>query len=309
MSWTDLVYDRVKEKLMKCLVTGGFGFIGSHIVDSLLRLGHQVTVIDDQSATENEEFYKNKEANNVVKDIFRDDCSSHFKGVDYVFHLAARSRIQPTVGSPNECFEVNVVGTQRVLEWSRINSVKRVIYSGTSSLYGHQNSIPFMPNMPADCLNPYSMSKWMGEQVCKLYSQLYDVDSVVLRYFNVYGPREPIKGKYAPVVGLFKRQKQAGLPMTIVGDGTQKRDFTFIDDVVEANMCAMNKNLTGYRIYNVGTGKNYSIEEVADMIGDKKVYIKERPAEVRETLADISLTTKDLGWKPIYKLEDKIMSY
>lgn len=292
------------------LVTGGFGFIGSHIVDELINLGHRVIVIDDMSATENEKFYVNEKSENHKKDISKDDCGDLFKDVDYVFHLAARSRIQPTIGSPNRCFEVNVVGTQRVLEWSRRHSVKRIIYSGTSSLYGHQNSIPFQPNMPSDCLNPYSMSKWMGEQVCKLYSQLYGLNCTVLRYFNVYGPREPVRGKYAPVVGLFKRQALAGEPMTIVGDGTQKRDFTYVSDVVSANIKSMNlSDNMSFNIYNIGTGKNYSINEVAEMIGENKKFIGQRPAEVKETLADISLTIKDLDWQPEFSLEQKIMSY
>ena len=295
------------------LVTGGMGFIGSHIVDKLVEMGHNVIVIDDMSAEENEEFYENKKATNIVKDISKEDCSEHFVGVDYVFHLAARSRIQPTIGSPNECFEVNVVGTQRVLEWSRLANVKKIVYSGTSSLYGHQNTIPFQPNMPSDCLNPYSMSKWMGEQVCKLYSQMYGMPSIVLRYFNVYGPREPTKGRYAPVVGLFRRQNENNKPMTIVGDGNQKRDFTYIDDVVEANICAMKTSdgISTFEIYNVGTGVNYTINEVAKLIDkDGKVkHIDERPAEVRETLADIEKTKKDLGWCPRFSLEEKILSY
>ena len=294
------------------LVTGGCGFIGSHIVDNLLDLGHEVRVIDNLSAQENEKFYYNDQALYWEKDVSKDDCSDIFSNVDYVFHLAARSRIQPTIGSPGSCFEVNVVGTQRVLEWSRIHSVKKVVYSGTSSLYGHQNQIPFQPNMPADCLNPYSMSKWMGEQVCKLYSQLYNVPTIVLRYFNVYGPREPLKGEYAPVIGLFKRQNKNGDPMTIVTPGDQRRDFTYIDDVVDANMCAMNSNIH-HKVYNVGTGKNYSMLELVKMIHDTPTapvtFIPERPAEVKKTLADISETTKDLGWTPKFKLEDMINAY
>ena len=297
--------------MLTSVVTGGCGFIGSHIVDKLVELGHTVRVIDDLSAPENEEFYFNDSAEYWKNDIAKDDCSSIFVDVDYVFHLAARSRIQPTIGNPGECFEVNTVGTQRVLEWSRIHSVKTIIYSSTSSLYGQQNAIPFQPNMPSDCLNPYSMSKWMGEQVCKLYSQVYGVNSVVLRYFNVYGPREPIKGEYAPVIGLFKRQKAAGLPMTIVSDGTQRRDFTHIDDVVNANICAMNNFDvdSGFGIYNIGTGKNYTISEIAKMIGGKTINIDKRPAEVYETLADISKSQKDLNWSPEHDLSDKINEY
>ena len=293
------------------LVTGGCGFIGSHIVDRLISLGHEVRVIDDLSASENEMFYYNDQATYYQEDISKDNCSHIFNNVDHVFHLAARSRIQPTIGSPNQCFEVNVVGTQRVLEWSRDNSVKRVIYSGTSSLYGHQNQIPFAPNMPADCLNPYSMSKWMGEQVCKLYNQLYGLPSITLRYFNVYGPREPIKGEYAPVIGLFKRQSKRNEFMTIVAPGTQRRDFTYIEDVVEANILAMNASTVDipFNIYNVGTGKNYSMMEIAKMVGGKRDVIASRPAEVQETLADISETIKDLGWSPKYTLSEKIMSY
>ena len=305
------------------LVTGGCGFIGSHIVDRLSSLGHEVRVIDDLSAPENEKFYWDNCRENVkyyFKDISRDDCRDIFVDVEYVFHLAARSRIQPTIGSPSQCFKVNVVGTQQVLDWSRLNGIKRVIYSGTSSLYGKQNTIPFNPNMPADCLNPYSMSKWMGEQVCKLYNQLYGLPSIVLRYFNVYGPREPIKGSYAPVVGLFKRQYKSDMPPTIVSPGTQRRDFTYIDDVVDANLLAMKASTTDipFNIYNVGTGKNYNMFELAQMIyGDPEsggwsgiVDMKPpRPAEVKETLADISETIKDLGWTPKCKLEDMINSY
>lgn len=296
---------------MLSLVTGGCGFIGSHVVDKLIDLGHEVIVIDDQSARENEVFYFNSKAEYFKLDVSESDCSPYFEDVDYVFHLAARSRIQPTIKSPNECFKVNVIGTQNVLEWARTNSVKRVIYSGTSSLYGKQNLIPFNPNMPADCLNPYSMSKWMGERICDLYSQLYNLPSIVLRYFNVYGPREPLKGEYAPVIGLFKRQSSVGKPMTIVSPGTQRRDFTYIDDVVEANICAMNSSLkkVHHKTYNVGTGRNYSMWEIADMIGGKRDLIPSRSAEVKETLADISETIADLDWSPKYRLEDMINNY
>ena len=296
------------------LVTGGCGFIGSHIVDRLVEMNHNVIVIDDLSAPENEKFYFNENKEKVTylkKDISEDDCGGHFLGVDWVFHLAARSRIQPTIGNPEDCFRVNVLGTQRVLEWSRLAGVKKVVYSGTSSLYGKQNQIPFTPNMPADCLNPYSMSKWMGEQACKLYYQLYGLDSIVLRYFNVYGPREPLKGKYAPVIGLFKRQEEEDRPITLVGNGLQRRDFTYIEDIVDLNICAIKAESIEHGIYNAGTGKNYSILDIAYMIrkNSQIVHIESRPAEVKETLADIEATVRDLRWSPKYKLEEMIAKY
>ncbi len=295
---------------MKCIVTGGCGFIGSHIVDRLVSLGHKVVVIDDLSAPQNSTFYFNDEAEYHELDITTDNAGHLFNDAKIVYHLAARSRIQPTISDPNECFEVNIVGTQRVLQWSVENKVNRFVYSGTSSLYGRQNKAPFNPNMPSDCLNPYSLSKWMGEQACKLYTQLHPIECYVLRYFNVYGPREPLKGEYAPVIGLFKRQVLEGSPMTIVGDGSQKRDFTYIDDVVDANMLAGNLKLDyRFKIWNVGSGKNYSINALADMIGGKKVYVPSRPAEVQTTLADISDTVSELGWKPKHNLEHKINSY
>jgi len=294
---------------MTSLVTGGCGFIGSHIVDELVEMGHEVRVIDDLSAQENSEFYYNEKAKYWEKDISKDDCSDIFSNVDWVFHLAARSRIQPTVKSPGECFEVNVVGTQRVLEWSRSAGTSKFVYSSTSSLYGHQNSIPFNPNMPADCLNPYSMSKWMGEQICKLYAQIYKFNSTTLRYFNVYGPREPLEGQYAPVVGLFKRQRDSGMPMTIVGDGSQRRDFTYIDDVVRANILAAESSILGNKIYNIGTGESISINDLASLVGGETTHIEKRPAEVHETLADIRLTTEELGWFPRYTIKDKIDEY
>jgi len=297
---------------VRAVVTGGCGFIGSHIVDELVRLGHDVIVIDDLSAPQNEEFFYNSKADYHRLDVSKNDCGRLFFGADVVFHLAARSRIQPTIDSPGECFEVNVVGTQRVLEWAKQNYVKKVVYSSTSSLYGRDNEIPFHPNMTTGCLNPYSLSKWMGELTCKLYTQLYAVDTTVLRYFNVYGPREPLKGNYAPVIGLFKRQHKSGLPMSVVGDGEQCRDFTYIADVVDANILAMDTIIEGHTVYNIGTGYNYSVNQIVEMIGGQHANtrkIPERPAETRETLADITKTIEELGWKPKHRLEDRILQY
>lgn len=288
---------------MKALVTGGAGFIGSHIVDALIARGDEVVCIDDQSAPQNSMFYWNQRAHNIVGDIRDENLRKHYVDVDVVFHLAARSRIQPTVNNPSECFSVNVLGTQEVLEASRISGVKRVVYSASSSYYGHASKPPFLEYAPKGCATPYSLSKWQGEEVCELYTKLYGLSTISLRYFNVYGPREPLKGEYAPVMGLFKRQKSAGNPMTIVGDGKQRRDFTHISDVVEANMLASEKlDVTGP--VNIGTGKCYSINDLANMIGGDRIHVPERVGETRETLANNMRAREHLGWMPKISLKD-----
>jgi UDP-glucose 4-epimerase len=293
---------------MKSIVTGGAGFIGSHLVDKLIELGHEVVVIDNESSEVHDHFYYNDSATYYKIDI-ADYCGIRplFEGVDYVFHLAAESRIQPAINNPLLCFQTNAYGTGVILQCAREAKVKKVIYSSTSSAYGLKNQIPLSETMPDDCLNPYSVAKVAGEKMCKMYTDLFGLPTIVFRYFNVYGPREPLKGSYAPVVGLFLRQNKAGETMTIVGDGTQRRDFTHVCDVVDANIRAMNYEgqLHG-TVFNVGTGKNNSVLELAKMIGDNIKFIPPRPAESKETLADNSKITKEFGWQPTKKIEDYI---
>lgn len=300
---------------MRCVVTGGKGFIGSHLVEKLLERGSEVVVIDDESAPENDNFYEFEGAEYVNADICDSNTHELYKGSEVVFHLAARSRIQPAYNSPRHTFENNVIGTQSVLEASKKACVKRVIYSGSSSYYGMQKP-PHREDMPSDCLNPYSLSKYQGEQLCKLYSRISNLETVVLRYFNVYGPREPLKGQYAPVVGIFKRQKAAGEQLTIVGDGEQRRDFTHVFDVVEANLFAsfelrtrVFKSTIPHEIFNIGTGTNYSVNQVAEMVSDNTKFIQSRPGEARETLAENIKARLQLGWEPRYSLPDMIFSY
>lgn len=289
---------------MRALVTGGAGFIGSHIVDELIRCGNEVICVDDKSAPQNEVFYWNDLAENICSDIHDLDKSA-YQNVDVVFHLAARSRIQPTVNNPSECFSVNVLGTQKVLENSRLAGVKRVVYSASSSYYGHASKPPFIETAPKGCSTPYSLSKWQGEEICELYTNLYGLSTISLRYFNVYGPREPLKGEYAPVMGLFMRQRDAGEPLTIVGDGEQRRDFTHIHDVVRANLLAAYRHDVIGPI-NIGTGKNYSINQLAEIIGGSTYNLPNRVGETRETLADITRARKELGWEPKINLIDYI---
>jgi UDP-glucose 4-epimerase len=294
---------------MKVLVTGGKGFIGSHIVKKYLDLGSEVIVIDDESAQENEVFYEHSGAEYHKLNILDDKTTSLYDGIDFVFHCAARARIQPSVDNPNETFLTNVNGTQKVLENARIKKIKKVIYSSSSSCYGFKNSPPFKENMHADCRTPYSLSKRQGEEICKLYSELYGLSTLVLRYFNVYGPNEPTKGIYAPVIGLFKKQMiENNGKITVVGDGDQRRDFTHIDDVVSANILAAN-SMIYHDTFNIGTGKNYSINEISKILGATRTFIPPRVGETRETLADISKAAQMLGWNPTIKLEDVIHDY
>lgn len=295
--------------MIKSLVTGGAGFIGSNLVDTLISLGHEVIVIDNEYSDVHEQFYWNDNAHNYKYDI-RDYENTRplYDGVDYVFHIAAEARIQPAILNPIESISINSVGTCTVLQCSREAGVKKVIYSSTSSAYG-MNPYPNVETQPDDCLNPYSVSKVNGEKLCKIYTDLFGLNTIILRYFNVYGNRHPLKGQYAPVIGIFMRQKNSNEPLTIVGDGEQRRDFTNVFDVVEANIKVatydVDKEYYG-QVYNVGTGTNHSINEVANLISDNQIHIPSRIGESRITLADNNKIKNVFDWKPKIKLEDWI---
>jgi UDP-glucose 4-epimerase len=293
---------------MKIIVTGGCGFIGSTLTDKLIELGHEVIVVDNLSAIVHESFYFNDKAKYYEFDIC-DYQSTRvlYENVDIVFHLAAESRIQPTINNPLLAIKTNTLGTGTVLQCAREAGVKKVIYSSTSSAYGRKNKPPLDESMTNDCLNPYSVSKTSGEELCKMYNSLFGLNTVIFRYFNVYGDREPKKGQYAPVVGLFLRQFKLGQPLTIVPDGTQRRDFTHVDDVVEANILAMQKDLDVYgQTFNVGTGTNHSVIELANMISNNYIMIEPRLGEARETLANNFKIKNVLRWEPKIKIEDYI---
>jgi UDP-glucose 4-epimerase len=305
---------------MRSLVTGGAGFIGSHLVDKLLEMGHQVTVVDNESSTCNQEFYWNDKAWNVRADISDAQVMEQvfscvnegMPKIDWVFHLAAYSRIQIALKNPVGCVRTNVLGTTTLLQNAREHGVKAFINSSTSSSYGLKNEPPLREDMTPDCLNPYSVSKVAAENICKMYSDLFDINTVSLRYFNVYGDRQPLVGQYAPVVGLFLEQWKKGEAFTIVGDGEQRRDFTHVDDVVKANIAAAERasDIRG-EIINVGTGTNHSVNQIADTICScyTKNFIPPRPAEARVTLADISKAKKLLGYMPSIEISDWIDEY
>lgn len=292
---------------MKSLVTGGAGFIGSNLVDKLIELGHEVIVIDNEYSDAHDQFYWNPKAKNYVLDI-RDyeNTRELYDGVDYVFHLAAEARIQPAIKNPIEAVSINSVGTVTVLQCARESGVKRVMYSSTSSAYG-KNPIPNFEIQRDDCLNPYSVSKVNGEKLCKMYNDLYGLRTICFRYFNVYGERQPLRGQYAPVIGIFLRQRDAGEPLTIVGDGEQRRDFTYVGDVVNANILAAITEVSDDafgQVYNVGNGVNYSINDVAKMISDNVINIPPRLGESMISLANNEKLKKTFGWEPKVSLND-----
>lgn len=292
---------------MRMLVTGGAGFIGSNLVDRLIELGHSVTVIDNESSDAHDHPYWNRKADNHKRDIC-DYANTRelYENIDYVFHLAAEARIQPTIENPIKATLVNTLGTNVVLQCAREAGVKRVMYSSTSAAYG-RNPLPNTESQPDDCLNPYSVSKANGEKLCTMYTELFGLETVIFRYFNAYGNRQPIRGQYAPVMGIFSRQKAEGDLLTIVGDGEQKRDFVNVLDIVEANILAATADLDSHSlgtVFNIGSGTNYSVNEVAAMYNHPTINIPARMGEMRETLADTLRARLLLRWYPKINLEE-----
>ena len=295
---------------MKVIVTGGCGFIGSNLVDRLVKEGHGVNVIDNESSDAHDQFFYNDVARYHKVDISDYDSIKHiFQNAHCVFHLAAESRIMNTIENPTLAVQTNVLGTANVLQAAKENNVKRVVYSSTSAAYGLKNEIPNTETMTTDCLNPYSVSKCAGEDLCSLYTEMYDLETVTFRYFNVYGNRQPSKGPYAPVMGIFKRQFDSRQDITIVGDGMQKRDYVNVDDVVDANIKAAFSTDPRVinQIFNIGSEKNYSVLDLADMItqGENEYkHLPARPGEARETLADCTKAKELLGWSAKVNLKE-----
>ena len=284
------------------------GFIGSHIVEKLKRLDHMVVVIDNEYS-DNDNFHWRKDTLNVNIDITDYKAlKKAFTGADYIFHLAAEARIGPAIENPVNALNINTIGTCNVLQCAREVGAKKVLYSSTSSGYG-LNEAPNIETQPDDCLNPYSVSKIAGEKLCKMYTDLYGLNTIIFRYFNVFGERAPRKGQYAPVTGIFLRQKAAGEPLTIVGDGEQRRDYIYVKDVANANVMAAisNPDDDAYgQVYNVGSGKNYSVNEIASFISDDTINIPPRIGEARNSLANIDKIQKTFAWKPEVDVEQWI---
>jgi nucleoside-diphosphate-sugar epimerase len=294
---------------MRTVVIGGMGFIGSNLVDQLIEDGHEVVVIDDlstgkiENGNEKAEF---KSINISHMGVF----SNIFEGVDWIFHLAAKTSVQESIEDPFPYNAVNVTGLLNVLTLAKDAGVKKFIFSSSSSVYGDGSYIPTDEKHPLNPMNPYGAQKLIGETYCKQFYRTYGLRSTCLRYFNVYGNRQHSQGSYAPVIGKFMEQKNNGLPMTINGDGRQRRDFVHVDDVVAANILAATTDIKAASratCFNIGSGKNYSVNQIADMIGGDRVNNIEPILEARETLADISKAKHLLNWAPEVSLEDWIV--
>jgi UDP-glucose 4-epimerase len=295
--------------MKKCLVTGGAGFIGSNLVDHLLENGYHVKVVDAECANSHDYYFWNPLAENHKFDINPNNLDRLVKlceDVDYVFHLASDVSISFCIENPAETYLNNICSTTIVLEASRLAHVKKVVFSSTAAIYGLTDKVCVETDQP-DPLNSYSVSKLSGEQLMKMYSDLYGVNTVTLRYFNVYGPRQPESGQYAPVMGIFLKQRDHENSLTVVGDGLQTRDFIHVHDIASANLTVAKKDAEHYgEIYNVGTGRELSILKIAEMISDDIVHIPPRPAEARKSLANVSKIKDVYGWEAKVKLEDWI---
>ncbi len=285
---------------MKALVTGGAGFIGSHLVERLIRDGHQVIALDDLSSGRWENLAPVKDApglQQVEADITdKAAIRPHFEGVDWVFHLAGKADIVPSIEHPEIYYATNVQGTFNVLECGRAANIKRLIYAASSSCYGIPDVYPTPENTEIRPQYPYALTKYLGEEMVLHWAQVYGLPALSLRLFHVYGPRSRTTGTYGAVFGVFLAQKLAGKPYTVVGDGSQSRDFTYVSDVADAFACAAAANISG-EILNVGSGHHYSINELVGHLGGAVEYIPKRPGEPDCTFADIRRIRTQLGWE------------
>jgi len=292
---------------VKSLVTGGAGFIGSHLVDALLELGHEVVVLDNFSTGRPENLSHVKGRVEIVEcDLaVPGDWMRQLKGVDWVFHLAALADIVPSIQNPDSYFRANVDGTFNLLQACAAAGVKRFAYSASSSCYGIPDQYPTPETAEIRPQYPYALTKRLGEELVMHWAQVYKLPALALRFFNVYGTRSRTSGTYGAVFGVFLAQKLGGHPLTVVGDGTQTRDFTYVTDVVRALIAAAKSDRAGIS-YNVGSGQTVSVNRLVELIGGDKVHIPKRPGEPDSTFADISRIRRDLGWEPKISIEEGV---
>ena len=291
------------------LVTGGSGFIGSHLVDHLLKEGHHVKVVDNYSrgSPENLSHHRNNPALTIIEaDTAEFNIMKKVvEGTSWVFHLAALAEIIPSIKDPVDYHRSNVTGTVAVLEAARLAGVDKFVYAASSTCYGIPDIFPTPEDAPIRPMYPYALTKNIAENYVNHWNQTFNLPTISMRLFNVYGPRSRTSGAYGAVIGVFLAQLLSKNPLTIIGDGTQTRDFTYVSDVADALVTAANSNLNG-EVFNVGSGNTYSINHLVKLLGEESVFIPKRPGEPDCTFADISKITQKLGWKPKISLEHGI---
>lgn len=292
---------------MKVVVTGGAGFIGSNLVEFLLKKKCKIIVIDNLSTGNLDNIKKFKSKIKFIKsDISKiGRWSNSFKNVDIVYHLAALADIVPSIQKPNDYFKSNVTGTFNIVNVCKKYKVRKLLYSASSSCYGIPSSFPTNEKELINTQYPYALTKRLGEEIILHWGKVYNLDVTSLRLFNVYGPKSRTSGTYGAVFGVFLAQKLNNKPYTVVGDGKQTRDFTFVSDVVNAFYMASNKK-TKSKVFNVGSGKTISINKIVKILGGKKIHIPKRPGEPDCTFADIRLIKKELKWSPKINIETGI---
>ena len=292
---------------MRSIVTGGAGFIGSHLVEALLEAGHEVTILDNLSTGRMENLSQLKGSVDFHEcDIeVSDHWTEKFNGVDWVFHLASLADIIPSIQNPTSYFRSNVDGTFNVLQASHLGGVKRLIYVASSSSYGLPVVFPTPETAKIKPQYPYALTKFLGEELVLHWAQVYHLPALSLRLFNVYGPRSRTSGTYGAVFGVFLAQKLAGAPYTVVGDGNQTRDFTYVTDIVSALLAAAHSDSSN-RVYNVGSGSTVSINRLVDLLGGEKVHIPKRPGEPDCTFADITRIQAEIRWRPKISIEEGV---
>lgn len=290
----------------KFVVTGGAGFIGSHITDALVERGDEVHVIDNYAAGKKEERFNPNATYHEVDIREYDAIAPIIKGSTCVFHEAALPRVQFSIENPLETYAVNLTGTINVLHAAHEGGAKRLVLASSGSVYGDQETMPLSEDMPPQPKSPYGSQKHMSELACRLWSEVYDLDTIALRYFNVYGPKMDPEGAYPLAIGKFIKFRTEGKPLPIWGDGSHTRDFTHVSDVVRANLLAASSTKVGKgEIINIGAGRNVSVSKVAELIGGPIVHEEER-FEPAHALADNRKAKELLGWEPRVVLEDGI---
>ena len=293
--------------MAKIVTTGGAGFIGSHLTDRLIKAGHQVTVIDNLSTGKEENLNPQADFHNLDICDF-DKIKPLFEGIDFVFHLAAIVRVPVSVKDPIKTSQVNIVGTISVFKAAIDGGAKRVISASSSSVYGDQEKLPLREDMLPNPVSPYGCQKMAGEGFARLFTDLYKVPIISLRYFNVYGPRFDFSSEYSLVIGKFLRQQAEGKPLTVFGDGEQTRGFCYIDDVVEANLRAMESDkLEGGEVINIGSKDSQTVNYLAELIGGEVQHLPPRPGDVLHTKADMTRSKNLLDWQPTVSFEEGLM--